>query len=195
MVDLIFAFSPTSAVAHHGPLALQPSVALLGSSVAHLWGRRVNVRVGLLRVGGVPLTLRAVLVGASEGGWIHLHQSTSGGHVVEHVDTGGHSRVQPFPFHVGHVTALKAVAIGDDHFPVGVLGRPLLPPPLTAAGLHLTVFSQVVSKVVSVGSDELVSVFVVNSVYCRRRGLFGFARVEAVWCNGSAEHFILGDET
>lgn len=155
------------------------------------------MRVGLLWVGGVPLTLRAVLVGASEGGWIHLHQSTSGGHVVEHVDTGGHSRVQPFPFHVGrgHVTALKAVAIGADHFPVRVLGRPLLPPPLTAAGLHLTVFSQVVSKVVSVGSDELVGVLVVNSVYCRRRGLFGFACVEAVWCNGSAEHFILGDET
>ena len=95
----------------------------------------------------------------------------------------------------GHVTALKAVTIRADHFGVRMLRGPLLPPPLTAAGLHLSVFSQVVSEVISVGSDKLVCVLVVDSVYWWCGGLFGFAGVEAVGCNGSAKHFILGDET
>ena len=95
----------------------------------------------------------------------------------------------------GHVTALQAVTIWADHFRIRMLGRPLLPPSLTAAGLHLTVFSQVISEVISVGSDKLVCVLVVDSVYWWRRGLFGFTGVEAVRCNGSSKHFILGDET
>lgn len=90
---------------------------------------------------------------------------------------------------------MKAVTLGANHFPVRMLRGPLLPPPLTAAGLHLTFFAQIVSKVISVGSDKLVCVLVVDSVYWWRGGLFGFAGVEAVRCNGSSEHFILGDET
>lgn len=69
---LFFILSATSTVAPHRALALQSSVALLSSSVAHLGGRRVNVCVGLQLVGCFPLTLCTVLVGASEGGRIHL---------------------------------------------------------------------------------------------------------------------------
>lgn len=70
--DLVFVLSATSTVATHRALALQSSVALLPSSVAHLGGRRVNVCVGLRHVGGFPLTLCTALVGGSEGGRIHL---------------------------------------------------------------------------------------------------------------------------
>lgn len=98
---LFFIFSATSTVAPHRALTLQCSLALLPPSVANLRGRRVNVCVGLLLVCCFALTLCTVLVGASEGGWIDLHQTTSGSHIVKHVDTGGHSRVHPFPFHKG----------------------------------------------------------------------------------------------
>lgn len=70
---VFFILSAASTVAPHRALALQSSVALLPSSVSHLWGRRVNVCVGLLLAGCFPLTLCTVLVGASEGGWIHLY--------------------------------------------------------------------------------------------------------------------------
>lgn len=145
--NIFFSLSATPTVAPHRALALQSSVALLPSSVAHLGRRRVNVCVGLRLIGRFSFTLRTVLVGASEGGWIHLYQPPSGSHIVEHVDTRGQSRVYPFPFHMGrgHVSTLKAVTVGANHFPIRVLRRPLLPPPLTAAGLHLAVFSQVVS--------------------------------------------------
>lgn len=194
---LFFILSTTSTVAPHRALGLQSSVALLRSPVGHLGGRRVDMCVGLLLVCSFPLTFCTVLVGASQGGRIYLNQTTSGSHIVQHVDTGGHSRVHPFPFHVGrgHVTCLKAMTIGDYHFPIWMLRRPLLPPPLAAAWLHLTVFSQVFSKIISVGADKLVCVLVVNSVYWGCRGLFWFTSVEAVWCNGSSEYFILGDET
>lgn len=144
---IFFILSATSTMTAHRALALQSSVTLLPSSVAHLGGRRVNVCVGLLLVGRFPFTLCTVLVVASEGSWIHLYQTTSGCQIVKHVDTGGHSRVYPFAFHMGrgHVTALKTVTIGDNHFRIWMLRGALLPPPLTAAGLHLTVFSQVVS--------------------------------------------------
>lgn len=79
---LFFVLSAASNVAPHRALALQSSVALLPSSVAHLGGRRVNMCVGLLLVGCLPLTLCTVLVGASEGGWIHLYQTASGSHIV-----------------------------------------------------------------------------------------------------------------
>lgn len=196
VIYILFVLSATSTMTPHRARTRESSVALLPSSVAYLWGRRMDVCVGLLLAGRLPLTLCTVLVGASEGGRVHLDQTTPGSHIVKHVNTGGHSRVHPFPFHVGrgHV-ALKAVTIWADHFRIRVLRRPLLPPPLTAARLHLTVFSQVVSKVISVGSDKLVCVLVVDSVYWGCGGLFGFAGVEAVWCNGSSEHFILGDET
>lgn len=98
---LFFILSAASTVAPHRALALQSSVALLPPSVAHLGGRRVNVCVGLLLIGRLPLTLGTVLVSASERGWIHLYQATSGSHIVKHVDTGGHSRIHPFPFHMG----------------------------------------------------------------------------------------------
>lgn len=195
---LLFILSATSTVSPHRTLGLESSVALLCSSVGHLRWRRMDMCVGLLLVSCFPLTLCTVLVGAPQGGWVYLNQATSGSHIVQHVDTGGHSRVHPLPFHMGrgHVTALKAMTIRTNHFPIWMLrGRPLLPPPLTAAGLHLTVFSQIVSKVISVGSDKLVCVLVIDSVYWGCRRLFGFTGVEAVRCNGSSKYFILGDKT
>lgn len=56
MFYLFMILSATSTVAPHRALALQSSVALLPSSVAHLGGRRVNMCVGLLLVGCFPLT-------------------------------------------------------------------------------------------------------------------------------------------
>ncbi|TNN50232.1 hypothetical protein EYF80_039569 [Liparis tanakae] len=202
---------PASPVAPHRPLALRPPVAVLASSVADLrggWGRgRRRVSVGA--AGRVAVALPAALVGAPEGRRVHLDQTASGRQIVQHVDAGGHPRVQHLPLHVGRghlaaaaAAALEAVAIGADHLCVRVLrrrrrgrGRALLPAPLATAGLHRSVFAQVVSEVIPVGSDELVGVLVVDSLYLRRGGLFGLAGVEAVGCDGGAEHFILGDET
>ena len=73
LVFYIFFILSTSTVGPHRALALQSSVALLPSSVAHLRRRRVAVCVGLLLVSCFPLTLCTVLVGASEGGWINLY--------------------------------------------------------------------------------------------------------------------------
>lgn len=153
--------------------------------------------VRLLLVGHFLLTLYTVLIGASERSWIYLYQTTSRSHIIKHVDTGWHCRVHHFPFHVGggHLSSLQGVTIGDYNFPFWVLRGPLLPPPLTAARMHLVVFSQVVSKIVSVGSNKLVCVLVINSVYWRCGGLFGFTGVEAVGCDGSSKNFILGYET
>lgn len=92
IVPLVFhiflTLSTTLTVAPHRALALQSSVSLFWSPLAHLGGRWVNMCVSLLLVGCFLLTLCTVLSGASEGGWIHLYQTTSGSHIVEHVDTG-----------------------------------------------------------------------------------------------------------
>lgn len=107
----------------------------------------MDMSVSLLLVGRFPLTLCTVLIGASERGRIYLYQTTSGSHIIKHVDARWHSRVHHFPFHVGrgHLSSLQGVTIGDHHFPFRMLRGPLLPPPLTTAGMHLVVFSQVVS--------------------------------------------------
>lgn len=103
--------------------------------------------VSLLLVGRFALTLCTVLIGASQGGWIYLYQTPPGSHIIKHVDTGWHSRVHYLPFDMGrgHLSSLQGVTIRDHHFSFWMLRGSLLPPPLTTAGMHLVVFSQVVS--------------------------------------------------
>lgn len=91
----------------------------------------------------------------------------------------------------GPISTWEVVTVWESHFNLLVRRWALLPPPLTAAGLHLPVLSQVFSEVISVSSNKLVCVLVVYSVYWGGWGLFGFTGVETIGCNSSSENFIL----
>lgn len=100
VLDILFILSSTPNVCPHGALALQPSVNLLRSSMGHLGGGRVAMSVDLRLATRFTFALNTVLVGGPQRGWIDLHQATSGGHIVQHVDTRGHSSGHAFPFHM-----------------------------------------------------------------------------------------------
>lgn len=220
IVPLVFhpfsLLSTSSPMGAHRPWGLHSPVGRrICCSVVHLARRRVGVdRCLLLRLLRLlwllllllwllvrllvlyrcfSVTLGTVFIGDSQSGWIYLDKATSLSHVVEHMDTRGNPRAPYFPFHMRHcpISPWEAMALWESHFSLLVRRRGLLPPSLTAAGLHLSVLSQVVSEVISVSSNKLVCVFVVHTVYWGCWGLFGFTSVEAIGCNGSSENFIL----
>lgn len=75
-----------------------------------------------------------------------------------------------------------------------VFWRPL-PPSLGTAGGHVSILTQILPKVVTIGAYKLVGVLVVHSLAWWSRGLLGISCVEAVRGDGGTKDLVLGDQS
>lgn len=67
-----------------------------------------------------------------------------------------------------------------------------LPPPFSTAWVNLTVLSEVHTQVVTIGTNELVSVLVVHPLDGRSRRFFGLSGIKAVGGNRGTKDLVLG---